>query len=104
MPTPSQSKNTPVSMSSTADIIAAVAGQSVYVYGGMLVGSAGVTLDIQDGTTSLAGVMSIIAGTPLYLHPYPDGQYLFKTAAGAALHAVQFGAGQISGYLRTFQG
>ncbi len=104
MPTPAQSQTTKVSIAATGDFVAAVAGQCVYCYDGMLVAANSVTLDIQDGTTTLAGVMSLIAGVPLYLEPRADGMPIFTTTAGAALHAVLGSGVQISGYLRTFQG
>jgi hypothetical protein len=104
MPVPANSQTTKVSFSSTADIVAAVTGQRVYVYDGEIVASAGVTVDLQDGSTSLAGVMTLIAGTPLQFKPRPDGMPIFTTTLGNAFHAVQVGAGQVSGYFRTFQG
>ncbi len=102
---PSQiTSTTIVSQTATKDIVTAATGKAVYVYSGMLMASATVTIDLQDGTTSLTGVMTLVAGTRIPFPPNPDGSPIFTTTQGNAFHAVQVGAGTVSGYFRTFQG
>jgi hypothetical protein len=96
--------NTPVSLGATGDIVAAVTGQRVYVFSGEITAAAPVTVDLQNGSTSLTGVQSLIAGVSMPFPPTSDGQPIFVTALGAAFHAVLGGSVQVSGYFRTFQG
>ncbi len=86
------------------NVVAAVAGQRVYVFSGCLVTAGTMTVDVRDGaTTSLSGVMSLVAGQPLLLEGNSDGSPLFTTTAGNVLNLQTSGVTQVSGWLKVVQ-
>ena len=85
------------SAATSADIVAAVAGKVIRVYGMDLSSAGTVTITVKDGTTALEGARTLAAGTPWTpRHPIP-GRPAYQTTAGNAFVGTFGGAVQISG-------
>ena len=81
-------------------LVAAVSGKRIRVLGFGVVGASDVTVAFESSTTSsLTGIMTTLAGTPLTGHN-PLG--MFQTVAGELLNMTLGGAVQVSGWL-TYQ-
>lgn len=98
-----QPKAVSQALAATTDVIAAVAGASVYVYELVLVAATATTVQLFDGAVALTGVMSLAAGTPLVLPFLPEAHNHFSTAAGNAFRMALGGAVQVSGFVRYVQ-
>lgn len=83
-----QSVQTPVAISTTTSVVAAVAGAVVTVMGGYFVSTAGGTFGFQSHTTTgvKTGLATLTTGDVVVLPYNPDGW--FRTRPGEALDVV----------------
>ena len=79
----------------TNDVIAAVTGKKIIVTSLVLVCAAANSVNWEDGTTDISGVMSFAANGGYSL----SGSRLLETTAGATLALTQTGATVVSGHL-----
>jgi len=88
-----------VNITSSTDVLAAVAGQNYLIYAINLQASATLTLQFNQGTgpTALEGARTLVAGVPLDLDMLPDMRPRFTLPANAKFTLTQTGAGTISG-------
>lgn len=85
------------SAATTGDIVAAVTGKVIRVYGVNVQSAGAVTMLLKQGSTGLEPARSLITGTPVEIkHPVP-GRPAFETAAGAAFGVTLGGSVQVSG-------
>lgn len=91
-------KHAAITMTSSADVVAAVSAKNIRVVAFVIVCSAAVTVKWQSGASSdLTGVMSFAANAVVSPPFNPLGH--FQTVAGEKLNIVQSGAGTIAGHL-----
>ena len=88
-----------VNITSSTDVLAAVAGQAYRIYAINLQASATVTLQFMYGTgpTNIEGARTLIAGVPLNLSMFPDMRPRYTLPANNKFTLTQTGAGTISG-------
>lgn len=79
-------------------LVAAVPGKSIRVLGYALVAAGAVTVNFENGTTDISGVMSLAANGGV---SYPGGVQCpaFETSPGTALGLTLGGAVQVSGHI-----
>jgi hypothetical protein len=87
-----------VSVTGSADLVAAVTGKRIRVIGLSLVASASMTFKLQsDSSTDLTGAMTMSTGVPINWKPSQLGYT--QTNVGEKLACVITGAGTIAGTL-----
>lgn len=88
-----------VNMTSSTDVLPAVAGQHYRIYAINLQASATLTIQFSHGTgpTNLEGARTMVAGVPLNLTMFPDMRPRFTCATNAKFTITQSGAGTVSG-------
>lgn len=85
------------SASTTGDIVSAVTGKVISVWGVNFSAVGTVNATLKQGSTALEGVRTLVAGVPVEIkHPVP-GRPAFQTASGAAFGVTLSGATQVSG-------
>ncbi len=77
------------------EIVAAVTGKKIIVTSLVLVCTSANSVNWEDGTTDISGVMSFPANGGYSM----SGSRLLETTAGAALQLTQTGATVVSGHL-----
>lgn len=101
LPTTSAMSRQPINASTTGNntLVTGVSGQTIRIWGMLIVFSAATTITIKDGTsTAITGAMPLLADGDIYLQKQCEDPY-FVTSASNAFVISQSGSASMTGVL-----